>query len=298
MRIPVNAGFSCPNRDGTLGRDGCSFCDNRSFSPVVQNPFSPVDQVKDAVARNTSCKAFIPYFQPFSNTYASLEHLRSVYEPILQIDGVVGIAIGTRPDCFGPGVYDYLEELAGRTYLCVELGLQSSHDRTLIHINRGHRFSDFLKSVQELTSRNIEVAVHVILGLPGESRQEMLQTATRLSSLPILGVKVHQLMVVRGTAYEEAFYRGELAVLTLGEYADLLCEFLSRLRPDQRIHRLLANSRSELGLIAPLWCSDKCESLKTIQAYFAQRKLCQGSLFSGTSVVVRRGGGSEARSAS
>ena len=173
------------------------FCDNVSFSPAALNESSPVDQLLKKCGTG-KFQAFLPYLQPFSNTYGSVERLKEVYEPLLAVPGVIGLAIGTRPDCFNESVYKYLESLAGRAYLCVELGLQSSNDKTLERINRGHSFRDFFATVNRLNKLGIETAAHLMMGLPGESKKEMVQTVKDISELPVNGVKIHQLMVIRG----------------------------------------------------------------------------------------------------
>lgn len=264
LKVPVSGGFSCPNRDGTISSKGCMFCDNVSFSPAALNESSPVDQLLKKCGTG-KFQAFLPYLQPFSNTYGSVERLKEVYEPLLAVPGVIGLAIGTRPDCFNESVYKYLESLAGRAYLCVELGLQSSNDKTLERINRGHSFRDFCAAVNRLNKLGIETAAHLMMGLPGESKKEMVQTVKDISELPVNGVKIHQLMVIRGTALEALYKSGELSVLELEDYSQILCDVLPLLRPDQLIHRLMADSRPELGLIAPLWSADKASSMAFIQ---------------------------------
>jgi len=258
LRVPVNGGFSCPNRDGTKGTDGCSFCDNRSFSPVAVDPAGAQEQYRAVIGRSQDrYRAFIPYLQPFTNTYGTVERLRMIYEPLLAVEGTVGLAVGTRPDCLPGDILDYLSQVNSRTHLCVELGLQSGHDRTLERVCRRHSVADFIGAVEALHARGIYCAAHVILGLPGETEPMMLETARLLASLPVDGVKIHQCMVVAGTALAREYAAGAFAVLDRDEYVRLAAGFIARLRTGQHIHRLMAQSRPADGLVAPLWSMDK-----------------------------------------
>jgi radical SAM protein (TIGR01212 family) len=267
LKIPVNAGFSCPNRDGAKSAEGCAFCDNRAFSPAYANDLSPVEQVRGAIERGGGrYKFFLPYLQPYSNTYAPLDKLKSVYEPLLLIDGVAGLAIGTRPDCFNEPVYEYLGDLNKRTYLSIELGLQSGHDSILKSMNRGHTVQDFVNAVCRLDQLKIETVAHVILGFPEETEEMAVETAEMLAGLPVRGVKIHQLMIIEGTPLARMYRSGELRAMTLEEYANLLGKFISRLRLDQHIHRIAADSKPEYGLIAPLWSANKMETLDYLKS--------------------------------
>jgi len=279
LKIPINGGFSCPNRDGVKSTVGCFFCDNRSFSPVAdERILSPVEQLTSALSRRKAMgKPVLPYLQPFSNTYGTVETLKEVYEPLLHQSGVIGLAIGTRPDCFTEDIHRYLAELAERTYLSVELGLQSSHDGTLEVCNRGHTFDDFKKTLYRLSSDGIETVAHVMIGLPGETEAMMIQTAKRLAALPCTGVKIHQLMVIEGTEFAEWYKVRKLSVFTVEEYARLLAAFLTHLRPDQHIHRIVADATRENGLVAPLWSADKMAALSVINKYMDERGVRQGS---------------------
>jgi radical SAM protein (TIGR01212 family) len=269
LKIPINGGFSCPNRDGTKSSGGCAFCDNRAFSPAYSNGAPPAKQLCDAIGRRAGkYKLFLPYLQPYSNTYAPLDKLKSVYESLLSVDGVIGLAVGTRPDCFDGAIYEYLGDLNRRAYISVELGLQSGHDSVLERMNRGHTVRDFKDAVRRLDQYNIETVAHVILGFPGETDGMVEETADMLARLPVAGVKVHQLMIIRGTPLEEMYRAGDIEEISLDRYAALLRKFLSRLRPGQHIHRVVADSKPEAGLIAPLWSAEKLESLKHILEKF------------------------------
>jgi radical SAM protein (TIGR01212 family) len=267
LKIPVNAGFSCPNRDGSKSAEGCVFCDNRAFSPAHANALSPVEQVRAAIDKcGGKHKLFLPYLQPYSNTYAPLDRLKMVYEPLLPVDGVVGLAVGTRPDCFSEPIYEYLGDLNKRTYLSMELGLQSGHDSVLERMNRGHTVRDFVEAVYRLNRLNVETVAHIILGFPWETEEMAVETADMLARLPVRGVKIHQLMIIEGTPLARMYRAGELREMTLEGYADLLGKFISRLRPEQHIHRIAADSKPEHGLIAPLWSANKIETVNYLNA--------------------------------
>lgn len=280
LKIPINGGFNCPNRDGTKSEKGCHFCDNLSFSPAVKSICSPVEQLKTAINRASGFDLFIPYLQPYSNTYGSVSLLRSVYEPLLEMPKVVGLALGTRPDCFTDEIFEYLGELSARTFLSVELGLQSSHDCTLTMINRHHSFADFVSAVERLANSGIETVAHVMLGLPGETAEMMAVTAQRLSMLQVSGIKIHQMMVIENTRIHQWYENKIYTPLSIEVYAQLLGDFLCRLRPDQHIHRIMADSKPEYGLIAPAWSADKNRSINFLHEYFNKTAIVQGSAYS------------------
>jgi radical SAM protein (TIGR01212 family) len=280
LKIPLSGGFSCPNRDGTKSSEGCLFCDNRSFSPAALREENPKEQLLEVIDRvKHKYHAFIPYLQPFSNTYGSVERLREIYEPLLDVEHVVGIAIGTRPDCFGEGTIEYLTDLSSRTFLSVELGLQSAHETTLAAINRGHTVKEFETVVKKLAVRSIETVAHVMLGFPGESDEMMMDTARFLSELPVQGVKIHQVMIIRGTAFETLYNDNKIMPLSLDRYSELLCRFLELLRADQLIHRIVADSTIEHGLIAPLWSAEKSKTISSIHARMDADNCLQGRLY-------------------
>ena len=266
LKIPVNAGFSCPNKEN--GNSGCVFCDNVSFSPAAlktENVVSQFIEKRDKMRRKFNL--FIPYLQPNTNTYAPIEKLREIYEPLIIQDGVAGLAIGTRPDAVSNETINYLSSINSRTYLSLELGLQSANDKTLKLINRGHNAECFAKTAEKLAEKNIEIVAHVMLGLPQESKNDMINTAKFISDLPIKGVKIHQLMIIKNTPLEKLFAKGEVSILALEKYCEILGEFLKNLRKDIIIHRLLADSSPENGLLAPLWSADKSDSLNFIRNY-------------------------------
>jgi len=286
LKVALNGGFSCPNRDGKLSRGGCSFCDNRSFSPAVERSLPAAVQLQEAMSKAPSrYGAFIAYLQPFSNTYGDVSTLSRVYEPLIIIPRVIGLAIGTRPDCFSRDIYEYLGDVAYRTYLSVEIGLQSSHNQTLSMHNRGHTVEDFKQCVIELSKRAIETVAHVILGLPGETPAMMMETARAIADLPVSGVKIHQLMVIENTALQKPYETGEFDCLTIEEYADILCDFLSYLRPDQCIHRIMADSTAARGLIAPQWCADKAAAINFIGRRMDEKRTCQGANYCSSRMI-------------
>ena len=234
--------------------------------------------MQEAVLKaSVSYGAFIAYLQPFSNTYGDVITLASLYEPLISFPHVVGLAVGTRPDCFTTDIYNYLEDVSSRTYLSVEIGLQSAHDETLALHNRGHTVEDFRHCIGELSKRGIETVAHVMLGLPPETPEMMLETAREIAGLPVTGVKIHQLMIISGTDLHKKFERGEIGCLTLEGYAEILCDFLSLLRPDQFVHRIVADSSEKNGLVAPLWSAEKIKAINHIHAYMNEKQTCQGS---------------------
>jgi hypothetical protein len=249
---------------------------------------SPVtEQLTEAIRRISSrYSLFIPYLQPFSNTYGAVDRLRAVYEPLIAVPGVVGLAVGTRPDCLLEEVCGYLAGLASRTYLSVEIGLQSMSDTTLADNNRGHTSADFIAAVKRLANRGIQTVAHVMLGMRGDTAETMMYTARQLAELPVHGVKIHQLMIIKGTQVAQWFAAKKVKPLELEEYAALAAEFISLLRPDQCIHRIMADSKPEHGLLAPLWSARKMQSVMVIKKFMKDHGLFQGKMYSGTSSVT------------
>lgn len=278
-KIPLNPGFSCPNRDGTLGTQGCIYCNNAAFHPHLgdtpQRICSQITQALDASSRSGRVRKFLAYFQPFSNTYAPVEVLRSRYNEALESPAIVGLAIATRPDCLPDPVLDLLAEFSAKTYLLLEIGLQSINNETLSRIGRGHTMEQFTDAVSRARRRGLEICVHVILGLPGETRAQMLQTADALSALEIQGVKLHCLHICRNTRLAEEFAAGRVAVLSQKEYVELTCDFLEHLRPDICIHRLAAQAPEEI-LLAPDWLGRKAETQNMIRRELELRQSAQG----------------------
>lgn len=283
QRISVDAGFTCPNRDGTVGTGGCIFCggDGSGAKGIARGleVSAQIEQGKEVMVRKFRAQKYLAYFQPYSNTYAPTGRLRALYDEALAVPDVVGLIVGTRPDCLPPDVVELLAGYAERTYLWLELGLQSSVDRVLEGINRGHDTAAFVDAVRRCTARGIRVCAHLILGLPGETREEMLATAELLNGLGVAGVKLHQLHVMKGTRLEEMYRNGGVRLLELAEYASLVCDFLERLAPQVLVHRLVGDGG--LNLVAPEWGASKFVCLNAINAELERRGTRQGSLCTG-----------------
>lgn len=279
-KVTIDAGFTCPNRDGTCGVDGCIYCYGDRAIPQIVDCASVQTQIQEGMAAlHTRYKAnkFLAYFQSYTNTYAPVDRLAQLYQTALDIDRIVGLSIGTRPDCVDEGVLDLLDALAQKTYLWVEYGLQSIHDATLSRINRGHDFTVFLDAVQRTKQRrNIKICAHVILGLPGETKEDMLETAKVLSALDIDGAKIHSAHVLKNTRLAEMYARGEYQVVELPEYIDIVCDFLEHLAPQIVIHRLVGDAPRD-RYIAPEWCMHKSDALRQIDIELARRNSYQGS---------------------
>ncbi len=279
FKVSLDAGFTCPNRDGTLGRSGCVYCSERGSGDFAgDQKLSLHDQFNEVVERMKNKwpnAKYIAYFQAYTNTYAPLERLRKVYEEALAEENVIGLSISTRPDCLPEDVLDYLEELNRRTYLWVELGLQSSHDRTMDWIRRGHDYSQFLKGLEQLRSRGIQVCAHIILGLPGETRAEMLKTAQAVASLSLQGIKIHLLHVLKGTPLATIYQDEPFKLMTKEEYVSLVVDILEILPPEMVIHRLTGDGPPE-DLIGPLWSRKKWEVLNAVDAELERRDSWQG----------------------
>ncbi|MDR1116446.1 MAG: TIGR01212 family radical SAM protein [Tannerella sp.] len=258
QKISLNAGFTCPNRDGSKGRGGCTYCNNRTFNPdYCDNGKSITAQLAEGInffARKYPDMKYIAYFQAYTNTYDEIENLRLKYEEALGYKDVAGIIIGTRPDCISGELLDYLQELNRRTFVMVEYGIESTSEETLRHINRGHTYEEAKEAVIRTAERNIPVGAHIIIGLPGETRERILQHACIISELPLTSVKLHQLQIIRGTAMAKEYeaFPERFHLYTVDEYIDLIIEFIDRLRPDIHIDRFVSQSPKEL-LIAPDW---------------------------------------------
>lgn len=345
-KIPLDAGFSCPNRDGAISTGGCIFCYNPGFSPAAlagekkgrtlsvteqicsfqlkaekraekagrsavrreahtrlqkqegyracdmseaqtagnPRPAQP-DGATAATAAPAGAKEFRPrrkylaYFQAYSNTYAPLPRLRELYEEALSAPGIIGLSIATRPDCLGPGVPGLLQGYAQKYHIWLELGLQSACDRTLRLINRGHAYRDFERAVLESSNRGLHLCAHLISGLPGEGRTEMLGTIARINSLPLQGVKFHQLQVLRGTPLARLYAKGEVPLLSLREYLKILCDQLELLRGDIVVHRLLSEAADGEFLIAPRWDIGRSRFAQLVEQELKARGSWQGKAY-------------------
>lgn len=256
QKISVNAGFSCPNRDGRIGVGGCVYCDNRTFNPSYcehhQSITEQLEEGKRFFARKYPEMKYLAYFQAYTNTYAPIDQLRTLYEEALQVKDVVGLVIATRPDCMSDELLDYLEELNKRTFLIVEYGIESANDETLLRINRGHTFDCSRQAVIKTHERGILVGGHVILGLPGEDSQECLRQAPIISSLPLDILKIHQMQIIRDTPLAKEYLREPFHVFSVEEYVDLVVRYICLLRKDLVLERFVSQSPADL-LIAPKW---------------------------------------------
>lgn len=290
FRVTIDAGFTCPNVDGTVAVGGCVYCDNRSFSPNRRLPRMPVtEQVARGVAglsRRYKADRFLAYFQAATNTYAPVDELRRLYDEALAHPQVVGLAIGTRPDCVPEPVLDLIEGYARARYVCLELGLQTIHDRSFDWMNRGHDFASFVDAVGRCRGRGFDVCAHVILGLPGESHADMMGTAEAIAGLGLQGVKIHNLHVVRNTPLEAMYRRGEVRLFERDEYVAVVCDFLERLPAEVVIHRLSGDAPPDY-LVAPAWCLEKPALLAAIAEELKRRNGWQGRLLSGSAQPLR-----------
>ncbi|MDR2776222.1 MAG: TIGR01212 family radical SAM protein [Tannerella sp.] len=258
QKISLNAGFTCPNRDGSKGYGGCSYCNNRTFNPgYCDNSRSITGQLQDGIrffSRKYPDMKYIAYFQAYTNTYDKTANLRLKYEEALHNNDVVGIIIATRPDCVSGKLLDYLQELNRSTFVMVEYGIESTSDETLRRINRGHTYEEAKTAVVRTAERQIPVGAHIILGLPGETDAQILRHAVTVSQLPLTSIKLHQLQIIRGTAMATEYesFPERFRLFTVDEYIDLVAGFIDRLRPDIHIDRFVSQSPKEL-LIAPDW---------------------------------------------
>ena len=285
MKIPIDAGFTCPNIDGKCAVGGCIYCSPRGSGDFAATANIPTDEQFEIIKAQLSSKwktdKYIPYFQAHTNTYAPTELIRSKIEPVMKKDGVVGLNIATRADCLEDSTLKYLSELAERTTLTVELGLQSSNDDTARIINRGHSFADFLEGYQRLrmASDKINICVHIIFGLPGESRETMLETVKAVASLRPEQVKIHLLHVIRGTRLAQIFARGEYSPLTMEEYVSITAEALTWLPPDTVIGRLTGDGMQS-ELLAPEWSRKKTVVINNIDKLMFANDWVQGQNYS------------------
>jgi len=281
QKITVDAGLTCPNRDGTISTKGCIFCNERGSGTGAHKKGLSItrqlEQGKAALSKRYKAKKFLAYFQSFSNTYAPVETLRRLYQEAVSVDNIVGLSIGTRPDCIDQDKLDLLQELAGKCLVWVEYGLQSAHDSTLSLINRGHDAACFARAVEKTQNRGIQICAHVILGLPGETTAHVHQTAKFISGLDIHGIKLHLLYVIKGTPLEALVRQKSYHCLTQAAYVDLVCDFLERIPRDMIIQRLTSDPHPQ-ELVAPHWSLNKRETLSMIQAELERRDTCQGRL--------------------
>lgn len=285
QKISVNPGFSCPNRDGKISRGGCTFCNNQSFSPEyclhgTSSITAQIQQGKQFFAHKPNYQKFIVYFQSYSNTYAPIERLEQCYNEALSVEGVVGLAIGTRPDCVSQEVLELLAELSKKHFILLELGVESTHDKTLQAINRGHDFACSVDAIQRAHRMGILTAAHLILGLPLESREQILESADKMAHLPIDMIKLHQLQIIKNTPMAVQYQNNpdSIPLFSYPQYIDLCIDFMERLRPTICIERFVSQSPAQWR-IAPNWQLKNYEFVHKLEKRIKERGAFQGRLF-------------------
>lgn len=279
-KLQIDAGFTCPNRDGYVTTGGCIYCDGRG-SKLRQKGALPsvTEQIQSGKKfYKPLASKYIAYFQTFTNTYALVEKLQSLYDEALTQEDVIGLSIGTRPDCVGHDVINLLSGYAKKYHVWLELGLQSIHDKTLQFINRGHSFQQFLDAVDACAGRGINICAHIIVGLPGETDEEILQTARKLAGLPINGIKIHSLLALEGTALGEMYKKGSIKIMSKNKYVSLVADILEILPAEMVIQRLTADGYRDIFL-APDWAKNKLDVLNSINKKLERRDSYQGKYF-------------------
>lgn len=281
QKISINAGFTCPNRDGKKGNGGCTYCNNQTFNPDYCKPVMSVSEQlikgKQFFARKYPNMKYLAYFQAYTNTYGELQHLKNLYEEALSVEDVVGLVIGTRPDCMPDELLQYLKELSERAFVLVEYGVETSNNDTLRIINRGHTWKDAVDAVNRTHAHGLPCGVHLIVGLPGERIEDIMATADAVSSLPISTVKLHQLQLIKGTRLAQQVTDGEVEILqwTAQEYIDVCVAFMRRLSPHIAIERFVSQSPEHL-LISPRWGLKNYEFTNLLQNRIRATSTVQG----------------------
>lgn len=284
QKISLNAAFTCPNRDGKLGRGGCTYCNNRTFNPEYCDTGKSITQQleegKQFFSRKYPEMKYLAYFQAYTNTYGELEVLKRKYEEALAVDGMLGLVIGTRPDCMPDSLLDYLENLAKYTHVTVEYGIESIDDNILKHINRGHDFATARDAVERTAARGIPVGVHMILGLPGEDKEAVLRQPYVLSELPVTTIKLHQLQIIRGTVMGEEYLQHpeRFSLFGVDDYIETVVGYIARLRGDIVIERFVSQSPKEL-LLAPDWGLKNHEFTEKVKKRMIELAVYQGKLY-------------------
>ncbi|MBO4664753.1 MAG: TIGR01212 family radical SAM protein [Bacteroidaceae bacterium] len=282
QKISLNAGFTCPNRDGTVGVGGCTYCNNQTFNPAYCQTEKTVTQQleegKQFFARKYPDMKYLAYFQAYTNTYGDVSHVVRLYEEALRVKDVVGLVIGTRPDCMPDELLDYLEELNKRAFLIVEYGIESTDDDVLRRINRGHDYAATVDAVKRTAERGIITGGHVILGLPGDSRESIIREARLLSELPLTTLKLHQLQLIKGTRMAEEYAEcpSDFHLYTADEYIDLVIDFVEHLRPDIVLERFVSQSPASL-LAIPGWGLKNYEFVEKVRKRMEERDAHQGA---------------------
>lgn len=279
QKISLDGGFTCPNVDGTVATGGCTFCDNKAFSPsrrVRRDAIvSQIERGITGLRRRYKTEKFLAYFQPATNTYGDLEKLRALWDTALSDERVVGLVIGTRPDCIPDEVLDLVDEFAEQRYVSLELGVQTIHDQSLDWMNRGHHHDVSLEAMERTRGRNFEVGLHIMLGLPGETHSMMMETAEQVAQWLPHGVKIHNLYAVENTLLADQVRSGEVRLQELDEYVEVLADFLERLPPEIVIERISGDA-PPVNLVAPQWCLEKGTIIKRLNDLLTERKSYQG----------------------
>ena len=284
QKISINAGFTCPNRDGSKGTGGCTYCNNQTFSPEYCKPTKSITQQLDEGIQffhhKYQTQLYFAYFQNYTNTYDSFEKLISIYEEALSHSKIIGIVVGTRPDCVSDELLDYFAQLSNKYYVMIEYGIESTNDRTLEFIHRGHDYQSAVEAIEKTAAKGILVAAHLILGLPFEERDEILSHADRVSKLPLTALKLHQLQLVKGTvmAKQYAEHPEWFHLYTVDEYIDLAIDFLERLNPAIAVERFVSQSPDK-WLIAPYWGLKNFEFVHRLEKRLEERNTYQGRLY-------------------
>ncbi|MDD2595406.1 MAG: TIGR01212 family radical SAM protein [Bacteroidales bacterium] len=285
QKIVIDAGFTCPNRDGSLSVGGCTYCDNKAFHPSYSTPDKSLDrQIEEGIefhrGRYRNATKYLAYFQPYSNTYAPLDTLKKVYEEALAHEQIAGIVIGTRPDCVDERKLDYLVKLSEQHIVIIEYGIESCSNRTLVRINRGHTWEQAVETVNKTAERGLHQGAHFIFGLPGESREDMISMAAKINTLPILSAKFHQLQIIKGTRMEREFATqpGDFKTFALDEYIDFFVDFLERLRPDLYIERFAGEVPPRFVNSTPWGMIRNVELLRMLEKRLEERDSWQGKL--------------------
>ncbi len=283
-KLQIDAGFTCPNRDGKVAWGGCAYCDGRGSILRQQGPLPSVaEQIRSGKALYRDLRSaakFIAYFQTFTNTYAPAEKLRELYGEALAQQDVIGLSIGTRPDCMDDKILSMLEDCAKRSHVWIEYGLQSIHDRTLQRMNRGHDAATFMEAVRRTAGRGLFICTHIIVGLPGETHEQMLETARTIATLPIDGIKIHSLLALRGTQVGRLYEEGAITLPGRDDYVATVCDILEILPPSMVIQRLTAEGYRDIYL-GPDWASNKLKVLNAIDRELEKRDTYQGAKYTG-----------------
>ncbi len=280
MKLSFDGGFTCPNRDGTLGRRGCIFCSEEGSGEFAGSRFVPLkeqaEQQKKLLSSKWKARKYIAYFQNFTNTYGQVERLEKIYNEALELEGIVGLAIATRPDCLDEKILDLLDDLNRKTFLWIELGLQSIHEKSAKFIRRGYPLSTYEKAINELKKRNIRVVTHLIIGLPTESKEDILESVKYVAQTNTWGIKLHSLYIQEGTDLYNYFINNPFKILDKDDYIDIIVNALEILPRDMVVHRVTGDCKKEL-LVEPKWSADKLSVLTSIDKELKERNTFQGA---------------------